>query len=134
MHPCEDWQKDQDQVFICGNNLKGGSRHQVHRSVVPDGPRWAVFHAIHLLAHTGVKTMRKLIKEQFIWSTVARDVSCPPRSRPAPPGQASCSGHIEVVTGDAFDYVREAVEHQVDGEKYLVVIRVLLVSGTVNTY
>ena len=63
------------RVEIKGAKLLCDVSMGVLRPLVPDAQQLAVFHAIHDLAHLGIRTMQRLVSSRFVWRGCASDVA-----------------------------------------------------------
>ena len=73
-------------VPVDGGSLLCDARTLVLRPLVPSSRRFAVFSALHSLAHPGIRASTRLISSRFVWRGLANDVrdwcrSCLPCQR-----------------------------------------------------
>jgi hypothetical protein len=62
-------------VQVEGASLLCDVARGVTRPLVPLVDRPAVFHAIHSMAHPGIRATRRMVSARFVWKGVGRDVA-----------------------------------------------------------
>jgi hypothetical protein len=61
----------------------------ITRPLVPQEDRPAIFHAIHNMAHPGIRATKRMVTAHFVWKGVGRDVAAMCRASAMPEGQGS---------------------------------------------